>query len=117
VSFLNLPGNPTALRARGSGTWTRGALSAQATLNYVNAYHDLQGVPISAWTTLDLALQWRSPATSGAFKGLTAVANVRNLFDRHPPFYNGPLPLGIGYDPANADPVGRFASLQLTKRW
>ncbi len=42
---------------------------------------------------------------------------MRNLFDRAPPFYNGPPPLSIGYDAANADPLGRFASLQITKRW
>jgi iron complex outermembrane recepter protein len=117
ASFLDLPGNPTNLRGRGSLSWTRGAFSAVGTFNYVGSYHAFTGARIDSWKTFDLALTWRSPASEGPFKGLTALASARNLFNQSPPFYNGPLPLGIGYDPANADPVGRFVSLQLTKRW
>ena len=117
VSFLDLPGYPTNLRGRGSLSWTRGAFSAAGTLNYVGSYHAFTGARIDSWKTFDLELTWKSPAIDGPFKGLTALASARNLFNQNPPFYNGPLPLGIGYDPANADPLGRFVSLQLTKRW
>jgi iron complex outermembrane receptor protein len=47
--------------------------------------------------------------------GLTWSLNVQNLFDSGPPFYDNPL--AIGYDPANADPLGRMVTLQLTKAW
>jgi iron complex outermembrane receptor protein len=117
VSFLDLPGNPTSLRGRGSLSWTRGAFAAAGTLNYVSSYHAFTGARIDAWKTFDLELTWTSPAAGGPLKGLTALVSARNLFNQNPPFYNGPLPLGIGYDPANADPLGRFVSLQLTKRW
>ncbi len=40
---------------------------------------------------------------------------MQNLFDSDPPFYDSPL--AIGYDPANADPLGRLISIQLTKVW
>ena len=117
TSYLDTPANPVDLRARGSATWTRGEFGLTFALNYVTNYHDLAGARIDAWTTADLQLQWRSRAASGALHGLTATASVRNLFDTAPPFYNGPSPLSIGYDAANADPLGRFASLQITKRW
>ena len=48
-------------------------------------------------------------------RGLTLLLNLRNVFDRAPPFYNNTF--GVGYDPTNADPVGRFASIQLIKAW
>lgn len=117
VSFLDLPGNPTNLRGRGSLSWTRGAFSAAGTLNYVSSYHSFTGAPIGSWKTFDLELTWTSPAADGPFKGFTALASARNLFNQNPPFYNAPPPLAIGFDPANADPLGRFVSLQLTKRW
>jgi iron complex outermembrane receptor protein len=41
--------------------------------------------------------------------------SVQNLLASDPPFYD--TPQGVGYDTANADPLGRFVSLQLNKRW
>ena len=37
------------------------------------------------------------------------------VFDRAPPFYDNSV--GVGYDGANADVIGRYVSLQLTRRW
>jgi len=36
--------------------------------------------------------------------------------DRKPPFVANPL-FGINFDGANANALGRFISLQLSKRW
>jgi outer membrane receptor protein involved in Fe transport len=41
--------------------------------------------------------------------------HVRNLFDTDPPFVDNIN--GIGYDAINANPMGRFLALQLTKAW
>ncbi len=43
------------------------------------------------------------------------LVNIRNAFDKDPPFYNNSA--GFAYDAANADPVGRFVSVQLTRSW
>jgi outer membrane receptor protein involved in Fe transport len=40
---------------------------------------------------------------------------VQNVFDDDPPFYNNAS--GYGYDPSNADLLGRFVSVQLRKAW
>ena len=61
-----------------------------------------------------------SPARACLYTGLYQMNNrvCRNgspLDARH-----GNIALaarGLGYDPANADPVGRFVTLQLTKSW
>lgn len=111
--FVNLAGQPLALRARGEASWRRGDLGATLGLNYAGAYKSSLGQHIDAWTTADLQLRWAP--SQGALEGLTLTASVQNLFDADPPFYDSPQ--GVGYDAANADPVGRFTAIQLTKRW
>lgn len=115
VDSLNLPGQPVDLRGRVSAGWSRGDYGASLALNYVDAYHTDAGRKIDAWATTDLQLRWAPDDDVGPLEGLSLALNVQNLLDIDPPFYDGPT--GIGYDPANADPLGRYASLQLTKRW
>ncbi|MGH6998762.1 MAG: TonB-dependent receptor domain-containing protein, partial [Phenylobacterium sp.] len=115
VETLNLPGQPVDLRGRVSAAWSRGDYGASVALNYVEAYRSEAGAKIDAWTTTDLQLRWAPQTAAGGLEGLSLALNVQNLFDVDPPFYDGPT--GIGYDPANADPLGRYVSLQLTKRW
>jgi iron complex outermembrane receptor protein len=114
LSLLNQARQPVDLRAKLGATWTRKAWSLTGGLNHVDDYKTPQGGPIDSWTTLDAQLSWR-PQGTGWSKGLSAALSVQNLFDTDPPFYDDPQ--GVGYDTANADPLGRFVSLQLTKRW
>jgi iron complex outermembrane receptor protein len=114
IDRLNLANFPVKFRGRMAARATRGAVSGQVALNYVAGYHDSLGNPIDAQPTVDLQAQWVAPETS-RFKGLSATLSVRNAFDRDPPFYDSPA--SVGYDPANGDPIGRFVSLLLVKRW
>jgi iron complex outermembrane receptor protein len=41
--------------------------------------------------------------------------NVENTLNTMPPFYNNPR--GVGFDPTNADLLGRYVSVELLKRW
>ena len=104
---------PVKFRSRFAAEWAREELSALVALNYVGAYRDPTGAEIDANPTLDLQLRWEPAA--GPMRGTEVLLNVRNLFDRDPPFYDNTA--GVAFDPANADPIGRFASLQLTRRW
>ncbi|SDA36913.1 TonB-dependent receptor [Sphingomonas sp. NFR15] len=115
VDRINRVGQPVDLRGRLSVGWSQGALNAQFGLNYVAPYHDLVGNPINAWKTLDLQLGYRAPEGSGALEGVAIALSAQNLLDRAPPFYDSPV--GVGYDAANADALGRYVSVQLTKRW
>lgn len=115
MQMVDTAGQPVDLRAQGSLTWTRGPFGLTASMNYVDDYRTSEGRRVSSWTTGDLQLRWQPTAEQGLANGLVVALSVQNLLDSSPPFYDAPQ--GVGYDPANADPLGRFISLQLTKRW
>ncbi|MCI3135386.1 TonB-dependent receptor [Phenylobacterium aquaticum] len=115
VQLINLAGQPLRLRAHGALSWSRGAYGATLGLSFANPYRSPAGARISASTTADLQLRWTPTEDSGALAGLSLALTAQNLFDADPPFYDSAL--GVGYDPANGDPLGRQVSLQLTKRW
>lgn len=109
---VDLGGQPVDWRARAALTWSRGDFGATAALNFVDDYRSTLGAKVGAWTTADLQVTW-SPAR---WDGATVAVSAQNLFDTDPPFYeteNGT----VGYDPANAEPLGRYLSVQLTQRW
>ena len=110
-----LAGNPARLRVRASGGWSHGAYGATLSVNYLSDEKAATGVAIESWTTADLQLRWSPQTSEGPLAGLVLSGSVQNIFDNDPPFYDAPQ--AIGYDPANADAMGRVVSLQLTKRW
>jgi outer membrane receptor protein involved in Fe transport len=115
VDLVSTAGQPVDLRARFSGAWSRGPFGVDLALNYVDSYAATPTATIDAWKTVDLQATWTAPEQTGTLKGLTLALSMQNLFDQDPPFYDNPT--GVGYDPANADPIGRFVAATLTKRW
>ncbi|MBB5685017.1 TonB-dependent receptor [Sphingobium boeckii] len=118
VERVGTLGNPVDLRARASAHWTHGDFGAGVTVNYVGRYTDTISVParpISDWAGFDLQLRYEPQTPSGWRDGLSVALNVQNVFDRDPPFVDRNR--GYAYDAANADVLGRFASLQVKKRW
>lgn len=113
TSVLDRVGYPVRLRARMGGVWTVGDLSAGLHWSHVGDYGDAAGRRIAAWNTADLQFVW-SPSVV-ALEGVRLIAGVQNLFDEDPPFYDSPS--GLGFDPGQADLLGRVFSLQLVKRW
>lgn len=114
LNQVNVANFPPRLRARATADWTRGPLTLGLAFNWVNAYRDSLGVRVEDQPTFDLQARWEAP-DQGPMKGVTTLLTVRNLFDRDPPFYaNG---VGVGFDGANGDPIGRFVALQLTRDW
>ncbi|HZZ31617.1 MAG TPA: hypothetical protein VFE10_06440, partial [Phenylobacterium sp.] len=114
VAEVNTVNFPPRFRSRATLDWTRGRLTLGAGFNYTGAYHDALGVHIDAQPTFDLQVGL-APAHDGPLAGIAVLFNVRNVFDRAPPFYNNSV--GIGYDAASGDPIGRYVSLQLTRAW
>lgn len=106
---------PADLRARVSATWTRGETAMTAAVNHVGDLYDETSRRVHPWTTVDLQLRWTPKSSLIKLDGLSWTLNVQNLFDAAPPFYDNPL--AIGYDPTNAEPLGRMVTLQLTKAW
>ncbi|MGE4097513.1 MAG: TonB-dependent receptor [Hyphomonadaceae bacterium] len=111
VDLVDTANNPIDLRLRASLGWQRDALSGTFSVNYADDYRDpAYGRRVDSWTTVDASLGYRLDDN-----GVEARLNVRNLFNEAPPFLNNPI--GIGYDPENADPLGRFISVQISKTW
>ena len=51
--------------------------------------------------------------TSGMFEGVQVYLDASNLLDEDPPFVNAP----IGFDPFNANPIGRLLTVGVSKKW
>ena len=101
------------------GEWAGSITSSsagQGTLHVSLDHLDFQLLGTWASTFPDASFN-QTGTVSGllAEDGVSLILSVQNLFDEDPPFYDNPL--GLAYDPANADPIGRTVTLQLTKRW
>ncbi len=121
IEQLNKPGRTIDLRVRGQIGWSRSAWRVFGYVNYVNDYDDsLASTPtkIDSWTTVDLTVRYDAIErnTNGFLDGLRATLAVENLFDEDPPVFLSNSQ-GLGYDTANANALGRFVSLRLSKRW
>lgn len=120
-SNLDKPYKPVHLRMRGGATWTSEALTAGLFVNYVSDYSDARfGVvrDVDAWTTIDLSVDYTlAPPNSGVLGGVDVLLAIQNILDEDPPFVQGEPSFNLNYDSTNANPIGRFASVQLRKRW
>lgn len=119
VSTINRVQFPVDLRVTGGVSWNNDrGLAVSAIGNYTPGYKDRVSQPnrdIDSLLTFDLNIGWDLSRLGPKWEGLKANFNVVNLFNTDPPFVNNAI--GVAYDPANADPIGRFASLTLTKAW
>jgi hypothetical protein len=122
VSILNTPYNPINLKLRAREVFSRGNMTFGLFVNYVNSYknnHGVTTVPVASWTTADANISYKLPVENGALHGTSLTLSVRNLANRDPPFVlsTDPVDAPINFDGANANPLGRFVSVQLGKKW
>jgi iron complex outermembrane receptor protein len=114
--FLNTAGFPVDLRAVLGASWAHGPFLSSASIRYVDSYRSsATSARIGSWTTMDALVRWTAPARTGPLRDLSATLSVQNIFSANPPFYDSLD--GVGYDPTNADVLGRTVALQLAKRW
>ena len=118
-SVLNTLSNPVNFRARVTAGVHRGAWGLTAFLNYVNRYRDLTtGTPVAvaSWTTMNVTASYR------LFRGIRNWGKTRlllscvNCLDRAPPAIRL-ISDYLGYDPANANALGRFLTATVSVRW
>lgn len=113
-------GNVNRFQMRDSVTWSSGnGWALTGTVNFADSYTDNVSVPerrIDSWTTVDLQVSYDTAERFGDWLDHTTVSlSGLNVFDEDPPFVNNRV--GVGYDPNNADPLGRFIALQVKKGW
>lgn len=119
VSILNTAYNPVDLRLRGRAIIQRGSLTLATFVNFTNSYREDDTVgsrEIPTWTTVDATLKYRFNSEHGPLADAALLLAVTNLLDTAPPFVANPQ-FGINFDGANANALGRFLSVQLSKRW
>jgi outer membrane receptor protein involved in Fe transport len=118
-TYVDEPGYPLRFRGKADLLWERNALSVIGVLNYAGPYTDSLSSPerfVHPWTTVDLAARYRLGAhSSSALNDVTIDLNTQNVFDKRPPFVNNPI--GVAYDPENADLLGRFIGVGIRKEW
>ncbi|AJP72531.1 TonB-dependent receptor plug domain-containing protein [Sphingomonas hengshuiensis] len=106
----------------------KGGFSATAFINYVNKRTITRdylpaAVPdkymnIAANTTVDLTLSYRFEGESGWLtKGLGISLSALNLFDKDPPLVVNAGDRPIRFDSSYSSSLGRFVSLQLSKKF
>jgi iron complex outermembrane recepter protein len=119
VSILNTAYSPVDLRMRGRAVIQYSSLTFATFINFTNSYQEddtVGGREIPAWTTVDATLRYRINSEHGPLADSALLLSVTNLLDKAPPFVPNPQ-FGINFDGANANALGRFVAVQLSKRW
>jgi iron complex outermembrane recepter protein len=113
-------GNPPRWRGKLDLAWNRGHWGATASVNYSSGLYNTDDTPgilrrdVASQTTVDAQVSYApDDARSASLRGLTVRLGVLNLFDRAPPFVDGPEFDGI--DPRSALIGGRTVYLRLSE--
>ncbi|MGH8261289.1 MAG: TonB-dependent receptor domain-containing protein, partial [Steroidobacteraceae bacterium] len=118
-NLLDTTGYPIDLRLRGTLSFRHGPFTAAGAVNYFDSYRDTFSDPerrIGSWTTVDLQLSYAlGQGGPAALAGTAVTLAAQNVLNTNPPFVDNPA--GVGYDPENADLLGRLMSLTLRKDW
>jgi iron complex outermembrane receptor protein len=117
-------GNPR-WRETASVLWSKSVWNAGVFARYVGDYESSSslisaGRPfvVRSWTTLNANLGYQF--SRGVLRNSTVLLGANNVFDRDPPLNPSPgvfPPIGDGYDPGYANPLGRFVYLELRKKF
>jgi len=120
ISYRNTAHNPTAVRLRSVFRWENQHVSVSPAVNLQGSYMDTDSLPnrpVGAWTTWDLVVGYKLEALDAVIPGTTTVSlRGLNIFNKQPPFLNNGISFS-GYDPENADLLGRRISLRLEHEW
>lgn len=121
VSALNTLYKPVDLKLNANISYANENVSSSLRINYIDSYRSdgtEDAVKIQDWTTVDVALTYSFNGTAWWSDNLSVSLFVQNLFDEAPPktptFSSNRIP---NFDPTNASALGRYASIELRKRF
>jgi len=127
LTQIDILGRPVDFRANAYVGLATGGFSGRLTGKYVGPYanpYTPASPRIGDWLTFDLTASYDFGARPGLLSGTSILLSVRNLLDTDPPYVadigagvTDGLSEPIGYDPANANPLGRYVALELRKRF
>jgi outer membrane receptor protein involved in Fe transport len=120
INYRNTPHNPTAMRLRGVFGWRNQHFSVSPAFNLQGSYEDNVSTlnrPVGAWATWDLVLGYKLDPLDKVIGGDSTISlRGFNVFNQQPPFLNNAVG-AVGYDPENADLLGRRVSLKIEHQW
>lgn len=120
---------PLRFRSRSEIGWDYGNWSASLFWNFQNGYtvprsYLPASVPdqymnVESYSTIDATVIYNTKDTfhSRYLDNITVVLAVQNLFDSDPPLVVNVGAESIRFDPSEASPLGRSASIQVSKRF
>ena len=117
--LLDTPYNPLKWKLRGHLSYARGPVTFNTFVNHLNGYTNSLITPtssVASWTTVDASLICKVPASIKPLRNATLTFAVINVLNRNPPFLNNAA-WPINYDGANANPLGRYLTLQVLLPW
>lgn len=93
-----------------SADWSYGAWDLLVAQNFQKHYHDTPGNVDDNQTPRDVNsyITYDAQVSYAGLKNWKFTLGGRNIFDRDPPYVNTNAAFQSGYDPAYADPRGRF---------
>lgn len=121
---LDRPYRPLNFRVHANLGWQRGPWAVSTAVDYADGYTNDRVTPegrIDAFTTVNLNAQYRLAPMALFRGGGSLIFNISNLFDTPPPLvrddvlYEFDTPLR--YDPANANPMGRYFRATFVGNW
>jgi outer membrane receptor protein involved in Fe transport len=119
VTILNTAYNPVDLRMRARAIIRRGGLTFASFLNFTNSYSTddtATAARIPSWTTVDATVKYLFASEHGPLADTSLLVSATNLLNKAPPLVPNPV-FGINFDGANANALGRFISVEFSKRW
>lgn len=121
TDFRNQVNFPLKFQSRTQLGWNFNNWSAVAYVNYQNSYSNTGVSPLAkvdSYTTVDLRVAYDTGDLGNWFSNVTVAVSALNAFDEDPPLALVTQGAAIQkFDSQNASPVGRFVSLQVSKRW
>ena len=91
-----------------AGTWTYGPWAATLNQLFIDSYQDVACSDGTFCRDVGTYSVWGLQGKYTGFKNLELAVGVKNLFDKDPPYTRQSNAFQVGYDPALADPTGRF---------
>ena len=109
-------------KGKGSVDWTRSDWSARVVGNYTSGFEDLDanGVPyqVKPFVTFDVQATFKLHQQLGRYlDGTTLTVGAFNVFDKNPPASSGFGSNAAGYPGYMFDSTGRFAYIQLSRKF
>ncbi|MEN4902743.1 TonB-dependent receptor [Luteimonas sp. TWI1437] len=113
--------NPPAFSGRLGAVWTAGPVTASTFVNHKQGLKNVVAETRTAsYTTVDATFRYAWEESGGRSPNWVVALNVQNLFNRAPPLHDiaTVTPFQVPpYDATNFSPIGRFASVSVTRHW